>query len=99
MATESQKKIAKERIEKLFSMAEGSPRADRYVEMARKIAMRYNIRIPPRLKRKFCSKCYKFLTPNNSTVRTSRKEKAVIVKCLNCGAVMRYPLKRAQKAI
>ena len=63
---EWQKKVARERIETLFIKAgeifsEKPERSHRYVEMARKIAMRYNVRIPSGLKKRFCKKCYKYL--------------------------------------
>jgi ribonuclease P protein subunit RPR2 len=97
---EWQKKLARERIEKLFSMAESSfkknpERSHRYVHLARRIAMRYNIRIPGEMKTRFCRKCYKYLKPSiNSTVRTRTSQEAVIVTCLECGHVMRYPYRR-----
>ena len=57
------KEIALERINELFSQAEKVFRkspdlADRYVELARKIGMKYKTRIPPELKRQFCKHCY-----------------------------------------
>ncbi|MFH1445609.1 MAG: ribonuclease P protein component 4 [Nanoarchaeota archaeon] len=101
---EWQKKIVKERIEKLFKQAENQfqehpERSHRYVEMARKISMRYNTSIPKTLKRKFCKKCYKFLVPGkNSRTRTSSKQQAVIVNCLECGKVTRYPYRKEKQA-
>lgn len=97
---EWQKRLARERVENLFSLAESSfqsnpERSHRYVRLARKIAMRYNIRIPRGMKTRFCRKCYKYLKPNiNSTVRTRTSQKAVILTCLECGHVMRYPYRR-----
>ena len=100
---EWQKKIAKERIKILFKKAEEvfneNPKiADRYIELARKIGMRYNVRIPRELKRKFCRKCYKYLRPNiNCKVRTRKDKQSVVIKCLECGYIMRYPYKKEKK--
>ena len=92
--------IAKERIRILFDEAKKAASegeyafADRYVEIARKISMRYNVRIPKDLKRKYCKYCYTYLVPGvNCTFRTNPRTKALEVKCLKCGKVMRYPLK------
>ncbi|MEM5812512.1 MAG: ribonuclease P, partial [Candidatus Aenigmatarchaeota archaeon] len=80
-----QQRIAMERVERLFSLAEEEfgkkpERSNNYVALARKIAMRYNVRIPPELKRRFCKSCHKYLKPGiNSRVRTSPKQRAVIV--------------------
>ena len=85
-------RIAKERIKILFEQAEIRPRkADRYVFLARKIAMKYNLRIPSNLKRKFCHKCYHFFrTSKDYAVRTNSQTKAVEYKCKKCGGVTRY---------
>ncbi len=95
-----QKRIAKERINILMKKAEEfalkKPQySRRYVQMALKIAMRYNLSIPDEFRKRFCRKCHSFLVPgSNSTVRTSSRQKAVITKCLNCGHVMRYPYRK-----
>ncbi len=95
---EEQKKIAMERIEILFNLADDSAlsgdvkRASRYVEMARKTAMRYNLRISREYKRKFCKYCYRYLLPSvTSTVRINSEGHRVEVKCLECGRSMFYP--------
>lgn len=91
------KAIAAERIERLFELAEqaSSSRpelANRYVRLAWRLATRYNIRLPPRLKRKFCRKCMAFLKIGVSCrVRTRPKPPRVIITCLNCGHKMRIP--------
>ncbi len=98
-----QKDIAKERIKILFDLAEKEfkehpERSHRYVELARKIGMRYNVRIPRELKRKFCKKCHHYLVPGvNLRVRTRVSQQAVIMKCLDCGHVMRYPYRKEKK--
>lgn len=92
-----QKEIAKERINILFSEAEkvfpqNKALANRYVTLARKIAMKVKIRIPPELKRRFCRYCYKYLLPGvNARVRTRGGK--VIISCFECKKFLRIPLK------
>ena len=62
------KEIARERIETLFKEAKkvfnkDKSLANRYVKLARELAMKYKIRIPPPLKRRFCKHCYRYLMP------------------------------------
>ena len=93
---EYQLKIAKERIQILFSQAgktQDIKLASRYVQLARKIGMRYNVRIPKGLKRRFCKYCYAFLKPG-ITSQQRTKDGIVRVKCFNCGKIIRYPIKR-----
>ncbi len=95
-----QQSIGRERIERLFALAEREfsthpERSHHYVSLARKIAMRYNIRLSPQLKRQYCRKCYKYLKPSiNCRVRTSAKQQAVIITCLECGHIMRHPYRK-----
>lgn len=93
---EKPKKIAKERIKKLFDLAreealkENWKRSKRYVELARKIAMKFNISIS-RYKRKFCKKCNSYFTSKTFRVRYQKKDKRVTYTCLVCGNIQRYP--------
>ena len=94
------KKIAEERINRLFQIADrrvsedrddGSELANRYVEIARNIGMKYNISIPENLRRKFCHECKSFLKPGlNCRVRINSKNSAVNYHCKECGKVNRY---------
>ncbi|NHJ31395.1 MAG: ribonuclease P [Asgard group archaeon] len=66
------KKIAQERIEILLTRADGiyseEPElAQRYGDLARKIAMKARIRIPEKWRIRFCRKCKKFLYPGITT--------------------------------
>jgi len=100
---QEQKKIAKERVKILFQNAEqifpkNSDRANRYVELARKIAMKVNLRLLKSQKRKFCSHCYTFLkTGVNARIRT--RDKKLIIYCQKCKKYTRIPLasKEAKK--
>ena len=91
-----QQEIAEERMGILLNLAgkefsSHSERSDRYVELARKIGMRYNVKIP-KVSRSFCKKCYKYIVPGkNCIVRSSAKTRSMEVKCLECGMVTRLP--------
>ena len=61
-----QRIIALDRINTLFKQAKenfalDSKLSDRYVELARKIVMKYRIRMPSEFKRRYCKHCHKFL--------------------------------------
>jgi len=92
------KKIAKERIVELFIQAqkrfkEDKSLSDRYVDLARKIAMKNNVRIPPQLKRSFCKYCYSYLVPGKN-LRVRIREGKVVYYCLECKKYMRFPVKK-----
>ena len=91
---EKQKRIAKERVDKLFSLAEVNRKlADRYVQLARKIAMKVNLRLPSRLKRRFCKNCGAYLRPGvNARVRTRNGN--LVYYCFKCKHTSRIPLKK-----
>ena len=86
-------KIASERISILFNEAKKAFReepelSNRYVRLARKIAMKYKVKMPPHLKRRFCKKCLHYLVPGiNLRVRT--KKGHLVYFCQNCRHVMR----------
>ena len=90
--------IGKERIKILLTLAEreaihnrNEERARRYVLLARKIAMRYNIRIEKSFKHKICRKCNSFLiTSTGSRIRLQGGK--IIKYCKTCGRITRMPL-------
>ena len=92
------KKIARERIEILFEQAhlafyDHPERSNRYVAIARKIAMRQRLRIDQEFRRQFCHHCYTFLVPGkNMRVRMHRSH--VVVTCCCCNKKTRYRLPR-----
>jgi ribonuclease P protein subunit RPR2 len=99
--TKEMVKIAGERIDILFDLAEEEalsnnlPRATRYVDLARRIGMRYNVRIPGKFKRKYCKHCHSFLLPGeNSRVRI--RGGRIIVFCENCNQYMRMPIAQSK---
>ncbi len=93
-----QRKIALERIEHLFKEAEkafkSNPKlSNRYVHLARKIAMKYKVKIRSPLKKRFCKHCYKYIKPGvNCRVRLGDKQ--VVYYCLGCKRFMRFPYKK-----
>jgi len=97
---EWQKETVRERIRILFRQAETEfrlhpERSHRYVGMAMKLCMRYNVKMPEGLTRRFCRSCRSYLVPGeNSRVRTSPTQKAVIVTCLECGKASRHPYRK-----
>lgn len=95
-----EQQIARERIERLFELADkrvsedrpdSGELADRYVDLARDIGMKYNVSIPGRLRRRYCHGCGSFLVPGrNCRVRVNSKKAAVNYHCGECGEVNRY---------
>jgi ribonuclease P protein subunit RPR2 len=98
MAKKAQNAIAKKRIIQLFLMAEKMASSgniilsNRYIEIARKISMRYKISIPKDFKRRICKNCYKYLVPGlNCRIRIYRSK--LIIYCYNCKNYTRIPIK------
>lgn len=94
-----EQQIAGERIERLFELAgkrvrekeEGKELADRYVELARDIGMKYNVSIPTELQKSFCESCHSYLKPGlNCRVRINSRKSTVNYTCGECGHVNRY---------
>ncbi|AEA46477.1 ribonuclease P protein component 4 [Archaeoglobus veneficus] len=93
-----EKKIALRRIKILLDKAhevkfEDYELARRYVELARRIAMKYRLRIP-REERLFCKKCLYPYRYDRIRVRVAKSR--VIITCLNCGFVRRIPIRPAR---
>lgn len=92
LKAERQRAIAKERIERLFELAADSEQelADRYVNLARRISMKVNLRLPSSLKRKFCKYCGSYFKSGvNYRVRTRNKK--LVYYCFNCKRTYRIP--------
>jgi len=97
-----ERRIAKERIEILFGMMEKMKNRDyelsrRYVEIARRISMRYRIRLPKEYKIRFCKRCLYPYKDGKFRVRISKSR--VIITCLNCGYVRRIPIRPKGKSL
>jgi len=94
------RQIALQRIHTLFGLAKEKIRdepelAQRYVRIARKIAMRTRLRLPTEYRRLVCRHCKSFIYPNvNCRVRVQqRREPHMVITCLICSKVTRIPLK------
>jgi ribonuclease P protein subunit RPR2 len=95
------KRIAIQRIRRLFRLAreiinEDPALAQRYVDMARKVAMTARVRLPKEYRNQVCRHCKSFILPGvNCRVRTKqRREPHLVITCLNCGEQMRMPLRK-----
>lgn len=100
------RQIAQQRIDKLFKLAKEKIRdepelAQRYVTIARKIAMRAKLKLPAEYRRMICRHCKSFIYPGvNCRVRIQQKrEPHMVITCQICGKTTRIPLKkkRSQK--
>jgi ribonuclease P protein subunit RPR2 len=87
-------RIARERISSLFALAEREAAtghaelADRYVTLARRIGMRYNIRLLTEYRELYCRGCSTFWVEGR-TVRTRLRSGRRTRTCLKCGRVRR----------
>jgi ribonuclease P protein subunit RPR2 len=83
-------RIAKERIDDLLALAEeesavrSSKLPDRYVALARKVGMRYNVRLVPEYRELYCRGCSSFWVEGR-TVRTRLRSGRRVRTCLVCG--------------
>tara|TARA_B110000014_G_C19849527_1_gene440239 strand:- start:350 stop:649 length:300 start_codon:yes stop_codon:yes gene_type:complete len=91
----SKKQIATRRIEILFnnalSNAKNNPRlAQKQAEIAKKISMKFKIKMPFEVSLGFCKKCKKFIAPGiASTIRLYSKPKSIRITCLYCNHTYR----------
>ncbi|MBI2650904.1 ribonuclease P [Candidatus Woesearchaeota archaeon] len=92
-----QKKTALERIDELFKKAKESfnkePKlSNRHAQLARRIAMKYKVKIPAEFKRRICKNCHAYLVPGrNCRVRTRKGH--MVYYCLSCKGFMRVGYK------
>jgi len=100
----SPKQIALQRVHTLFGLAkkvvhENPELAQRYVQLARKIAMRTRLRLPKEYRILVCRKCKRFILPgvNCRTRIQQRREPHMVITCLNCGGHLRIPIKGRKK--
>ena len=99
--TRGQEKLAKSRIERLFSLAESSQEqglsseSRRFIKLARLIGKRYNQRLTKDQRMQFCKSCNSLLLASNSRNRISPKGWKTIT-CLSCGSISRYGIPRSE---
>jgi ribonuclease P protein subunit RPR2 len=93
-------RAAQERIQDLFSLAETevyrSPDnlSQRYVTLARRIGMRYNVRLLREYRDVYCRGCSSFWVEGRS-VRTRLRAGRRTQTCLRCGRIRRLQIKHA----
>ncbi|MGC9308691.1 MAG: ribonuclease P protein component 4 [Thermoplasmatota archaeon] len=91
-----QKQIARERISRLFHLADQQALQDnmqlahRYVTLARKLSMKYLVRLTSEQRRRICTTCYHYLLPGKNC-RVRAGDSRLTVTCQECGAIMRFP--------
>jgi len=66
--------------------------AHKYAKKARRIALKYKIKLPVNLKRKICKYCYGYLVPGK-TLRIRTNKGHVVYYCLMCKKFMRIMYK------
>ncbi|MCX8197285.1 MAG: ribonuclease P protein component 4 [Candidatus Micrarchaeota archaeon] len=100
----SLRQLVYERIDRLLSLAEIAFRegksnyAKRYVFIARKLSLRYNCRLPPRQKCRFCKICCLPLIPGlNAKVRLSKRTRSAKYSCCGCGKTVAIKYCSSQK--
>lgn len=96
--TKQMVEVAKERIRILLSLAEQEcifkknfTMARKYIQLARNLGMRYNIRIEKDFKHKFCRSCNTFLGSTH-TSRIRCQAGRIIILCKYCGRIRRIPI-------
>lgn len=100
----STKQIVGQRIQILFQQAKrvyhDNPNlSNRYVAIARKIAMAARMPIPQEYKRQICKKCKILLVQGeNCRVRIRpKREPHMVITCLSCGNKTRIPIKKKKE--
>ncbi|HKN07524.1 MAG TPA: hypothetical protein VJ021_08020 [Thermoplasmata archaeon] len=83
-------RIARDRVSTLFALAERESLgrhpelADRYVNLARRIGMRYNVRLLREYRELYCRTCSTYWVEGR-TVRTRLRSGRRVRTCLRCG--------------
>jgi ribonuclease P protein subunit RPR2 len=91
------KELARERIDILVAVAlkeKDEELASRQAKLARKVAMRFRVRLPYGARQLFCKKCKAFIVPGRSArVRVGgARTRAIRVTCLKCDHTYRKVL-------
>jgi ribonuclease P protein subunit RPR2 len=90
--------VATERFQILLDQARKMALTDeklsrRYVSLARKISSRTKVRIPRESKMYLCKGCGLALVPGlNAKIRLHAHTTGIVISCLSCGVVKRYPV-------
>ncbi len=69
--------------------------AEKVAMIAKRISMKYRIRLPYEIRQLFCKKCKRFIVPGiNARVRIGRSSiSAIRITCLECNHVYRKIIK------
>lgn len=94
---EKKLQIAEEEVEKLVQQAkemfnEDPELSKKYITMARRIAMKFRLKLPSKIKKQFCKHCSSYLMPGKSC-RIRLKNGKLVYCCLSCKKYMRFPYK------
>ncbi|MGH9992810.1 MAG: ribonuclease P protein component 4 [Nitrososphaera sp.] len=91
------KVLARERVDLLTASAlkeRNQDLAKKQARLAKKIAMRFRLRLPYGIRQLYCKRCKLFIIPGRSArVRMGRSNtKGIRITCLKCGHVYRKVL-------
>lgn len=99
----AERDLAAQRIRRLITLAQAhvrkegaTPESKRYVALARRIGMRYQVSLPRDVRRLVCRECGALLV-TGATARHRITNGRVTITCLACGAVKRYPFRPLRK--
>jgi ribonuclease P protein subunit RPR2 len=91
---EYQVKIARERMDILIDEARKKSKepelAKRYITLLRKIGMRYNVKVPKEIRRKYCKFCNHYLAGHGQRV----KKGIINISCSYCKKTYRIPFEK-----
>lgn len=97
ISKEEQKTLAQEQIAELFKLAANifpvnKKLANRYVALARRMAMKVKLHLPREFKRQFCAHCYAYLSSGvNARIRIRAGK--VIISCFECKKFTRIQIR------
>ena len=91
-------RVAKKLVELAVSSARTDPAlAKKQAESARRVMLKFNIRLDWSLRRFYCHGCKKLLIPGmNARVRLAKREKIVRIICSDCGYINRKRFRGSQ---
>ncbi len=69
--------------------------ANEQAKIAKRISMRYKVRLPYEIRQLFCKRCKRFIIPGiNASIRIGRSNiKAIRIRCLECENIYRKIIK------
>lgn len=94
-----QKVVASQEVDSILEQAVETAKTDielakKQAAIARRICLKFNIRLPYVKRQLFCRGCKQFIAPGiNARARISSKPRTLILTCLDCEHTYRRPLK------